>query len=185
MHSASAAGSGAPSHSMPTWWNWRKRPFWGRSPRNIASAYHALNGAEPCGTRLFSTTARTTPAVPSGRRARRCLALSFASVPSARTRSKLAPEKTRNISLRTTSVDWPMPCTNTSSCSIAGVSMGSNPNGPNTSAATSCIFCQARISRPMRSLVPSARCACMWRLLRISPGVRRAVHRQSLHYRGR
>ena len=44
---------------------------------------------------------------------------------------------------------------------MAGVSTGSKPYGPNTSAATRCMRCHARISRPIRSLVPSAFCACM------------------------
>ena len=127
MHSASAAGSGAPSHSMPTWWNWRRRPFCGRSPRNIGSAYQSLTGAPPCGTKLFSTAARTTPAVPSGRMARRCLGLSPCSPPASKMRSSSAPENTRNISLRTTSVDSPMPWTKVETCSIAGVSIASKP----------------------------------------------------------
>ena len=145
MHSASAAGSLAPSHSTPTWWNWRRRPFCGRSPRNIASAYQSLAGAAPCGTRLFSTTERTTPAVPSGRMAMRWRGLRCDSLPFSRRSPKSAPETTRNISLRTTSVDSPMPWTKVSTCSMAGVSIMSKPYAPKSSRATSTMRCQARM----------------------------------------
>jgi hypothetical protein len=43
-HSASASGSAEPMTSSPTWWNWRSRPFWGRSARNIGSKVQSLTG---------------------------------------------------------------------------------------------------------------------------------------------
>ena len=124
MPSASTVGSSAPKHSMPTWLNWRWRPFCGRSARNIGPAYISLAGAAPCGTRSCCTTARTTPAVPSGRRLRRLFALMLP--PSSRV-LRFSPEMAVNISLETTSVASPMPRTNRSVCSNSGVSMGWYP----------------------------------------------------------
>ena len=84
----------------------------------------------------------------------RCFAFRPLSVPASSRRSMSAPENTRNISLRTTSVDSPMPCTNVSTCSMAGVSIMSNPYAPKSSRATSCMCCHARMYPPYRSSVP-------------------------------
>ena len=35
ISSASMLGSARPNTSAPTWWNWRRRPRWARSCRNI------------------------------------------------------------------------------------------------------------------------------------------------------
>ena len=75
----------------------------------------------------------------------RCLALSPSSLPRANTSSSSAPLKTRNISLRTTSVDSPMPWVKVATCSIAGVSIALNPYAPKSSRAMSHIRCQLRI----------------------------------------
>ena len=53
--------------------------------------------------------------------------LRCASEPFSSRSPKSAPETTRNISLRTTSVDSPMPWTKVSTCSMAGVSIMSKP----------------------------------------------------------
>ena len=121
MPSASTLGSSAPRHSMPTWLNWRWRPFCGRSARNIGPAYMSFAGCAPCGTRSCCTTARTTPAVPSGRSDRRLFALME---PPSRSVCRFWPEMAVNISFDTTSVASPMPRTNSSVCSNSGVSMG-------------------------------------------------------------
>ena len=81
----------------------------------------SLTGAAPCGTRSCCTTARTTPAVPSGRSDRRLFARS---VPPSSSFFRFSPEMAVNISFDTTSVASPMPRTNSSVCSNSGVSMG-------------------------------------------------------------
>ncbi len=82
-------------------------------------------GAAPCGTKSCCTTARTTPAVPSGRKDRRLFA--FGAFPSSTQRRRFSPEMAVNISLDTTSVASPMPRTKSSVCSMMGVSMGKYP----------------------------------------------------------
>ena len=90
----------------------------------MGPAYMSLAGGAPCGTRSCCTTARTVPAVPSGRRDSRLFAFSFSPSSSF---ARLAPEMAVNISLETTSVASPMPRTNSSVCSMMGVSMGTYP----------------------------------------------------------
>ncbi len=78
-------------------------------------------GCAPCGTRSCCTTARTTPAVPSGRSDRRLFALME---PPSRSVCRFWPEMAVNISFDTTSVASPVPRTKSSVCSNSGVSMG-------------------------------------------------------------
>ena len=100
---------GGPKISPPSWWNWRNRPFWGRSWRNIGPMYQRR--WTPRWMKPFSMPARTQLAVCSGRSVR------------------LSPSRSGNeyISFSTMSVAPPIERTNSSVRSRRGVRISSNP----------------------------------------------------------
>ena len=104
MTSTSTSGSAEPSTSRPTWWCWRNRPAWTFSYRNAGVAYQTFHGdAGWC-----CTNARTTDAVPSGRRAMRRPPLSSKSYISLRTAS--APSDSRwKTPISSNIGDWSSP----------------------------------------------------------------------------
>ena len=110
MTSTSSIGSWLPMASAPICQCSRKRPAWGRSYRNIGATYQSFTGrgslCMPC-----CTNARTTGAVPSGRRVR------------------LVPPSSSKvyISLRTMSVLVPTPRTKSAVSSKVGVTMRRYP----------------------------------------------------------
>ena len=89
MTSTSMSGSSTPSASTPSCQCWRYRPFWARSYRKFGATYQTFHG----GVGRCCTYARTTDAVPSGRRPRRRPPLSVSSYISLATTSVCSPTR--------------------------------------------------------------------------------------------